>query len=181
MSGSASAVSGADGHYSLAGLPAGTYTLTPLSPLNFYAPPSQSVSVAKTDVVAPQFTVNPSLQITGFTLSPTTIGNGSSATATVSINEVAPKGGIPITIMSSDTKSVKPPNTFNIPAGATSGSFTFSGSGTSTVAMTVTYSGALTVQASSASAQISVVSQGHGSRDERHVVDIDSPTQRDRD
>jgi hypothetical protein len=158
-SGSATALTGADGHYSLAGLPAGTYTLTPVSPLNFYAPASQSVSVAKADVAAPQFTVNPSLQITGFTLSPTTIGNGSSATATVTINEVAPKGGIPIAVTSSNTKSVNPPNTLTIPAGASSGSFTFSGSGTSTVTLTVTYSGALAVQPSSASAQISVVSQ----------------------
>jgi len=159
VNGSATALTGADGHYSLAGLPAGTYTLTPVSPLNFYAPGSQSVSVGKTDVAAPQFTVNPSLQITGFTLSPTTIGNGSSATATVTINEVAPKGGIPIAITSSNTKSVNPPNTLTIQAGATSGSFTFSGSGTSIVTLTVTYSGALAVQTSSASAQISVVSQ----------------------
>jgi hypothetical protein len=157
--GSATAVTGADGHYSLAGLPAGTYTLTPVSPVNFYAPTSQTVSIAKADVVAPQFTVNPSLQITGFTLSPATIGNGSSATATVTINEVAPKGGIPIAITSSNTKSVNPPNTLTIPAGATSGSFTFSGSGTSTVTLTVTYSGSLAVQPSSATAVVSVVSQ----------------------
>ncbi len=157
--GSSTAITGADGHYSLAGLPAGTYTLTPVSPVNFYAPASQSVPVNKADVVAPQFTVNPPLQITGFTLSANTIGNGSTATGTVTINEVAPNGGVPIVITSSDTRTVKPPATFNIPAGSTSGSFTFSGSGTATVTLTATYSGSLALQPSSASAQISVVSQ----------------------
>jgi hypothetical protein len=155
--GSASAVTDASGQYSLAGLPAGTYTLSPVSPVNFYSPTSQSVQVHTTDAVAPQFTVNPSLQITGFTLSSNLLGAGVQATGTVTINEVAPKGGISITLASSDTKSVKPPATISIPAGASSGTFTFTGSGTATATLTATYSGTLAVAPTSATAQVSIV------------------------
>ena len=158
-SGSATAVTGTNGQYSLAGLPAGTYTITPVSPVNFYSPTSESVQVNKTDVVAPPFTVNPSLQIVSFTVSSAQIGAGSTATGTVTINEVAPKGGIAITLASSDTKTVKPPTTFNIPAGATSGSFTFTGSGTATVTLTASYTGSLAAAPTSATTQVSVVAQ----------------------
>ena len=155
--GSSSAITAADGTYSLAGLPAGTYTVSPVSPVNFYSPLSESVLINKSDVVAPQFTVNPSLEITGFTLSSNLLGTGAQGTGTVTINEIAPKGGIAITLSSSNTKTVKPPTTFNIPAGSSSGSFTFTGSGTGTVTLTAAYSGPLAVQTSTATAQVSIV------------------------
>ncbi len=157
--GSASAVTGSSGQYSLVGLPAGTYTVTPASPANFYSPASESVQVSKTDAVAPTFTVNPSLQIVSFTLSSPQIGAGSNATGTITINEVAPKGGIAIALTSSDTKTVKPPSTLTIAAGASSGSFTFTGSGTATVTLTASYSGALALAPTTATAQVSVVGQ----------------------
>jgi len=158
VAGSSTAVTNASGQYSLAGLPAGTYTVAPTSPVNFYSPLSESVQVNKTDVVAPQFTVNPSLQITAFTLSSNLLGTGMTATATVTVNEVAPKGGIAIALSSSNTKTVKPPTTVTIPAGASSGSFTFSGTGTGAAALTASYSGTLAVQPTSATTQVSIVS-----------------------
>jgi Carboxypeptidase regulatory-like domain len=157
--GSSTAVTGSTGQYSLAGLPAGTYTVTPASPMNFYSPSPESVQVNKTDVAAPTFTVDPSLQIVSFTVSSPQIGAGSNATGTITINEVAPKGGIAITLASSDMKTIKPPTTLTIAAGASSGSFTFTGSGTATVALTATYSGTLAVAPTSATAQVSVVGQ----------------------
>lgn len=156
-SGAASAVTNASGQYSLAGLPAGTYTVAPVSPANFYSPGSESVQINKTDAVAPQFTINPSLQITNFALSSNLLGAGVQGSGTVTINEVAAKGGIAITLTSSDAKTVKPPINFNIPAGSSTGTFTFTGSGIGTVTLTATYSGSLAVQPSSASAQISIV------------------------
>jgi hypothetical protein len=155
--GSSTAVTNASGQYSLAGLPAGTYTVAPTSPANFYSPLSESVQITKIDVVAPQFTVNPSLQITSFALSSNLLGTGATGTATVTLNEVASKGGIAIALASSNTKTVKPPTTFNIPAGASSGSFTFSGSGTGAVTLTASYSGALAVEPTSATTQVSIV------------------------
>jgi hypothetical protein len=155
--GSFTAVTNALGQYSFAGLPAGTYTISPASPANFYSPASESVQINKADAAAPQFTVNPSLQVLAFTLSSNVLGASVTGTGTVTINEVAPKGGIAITLSSSDTKTVKLPTTFNIPAGASSGSFTFSGGGTTTVTLTATYSGTLASQPSSATAQVSIV------------------------
>jgi DNA-binding beta-propeller fold protein YncE len=157
--GSSSAVTGSTGQYSLAGLPAGTYTVTPASPVNFYSPASESVQVKNADVAAPTFTVNPSLQIVSFTVSSPRIGAGSNATGTITINEVAPKGGIAIALASSDTKTVKPPTTLTIAAGASSGSFNFTGSGTATVTLTASYSGTLAVAPTSATTQVSVVGQ----------------------
>ena len=155
--GSSTAVTGPNGQYSLAGLPAGTYTIMPASPVNFYAPASESLNLNKTDVVAPTFTVEPSLQIVTFTVSSVQIGAGSPASGTVTINEVAPIGGIAIAIASSDTKTLKPPATLNIPAGASSGSFTFTGSGTATVILTASYAGPLAAAPTLATTQISVV------------------------
>ncbi|HEY2015822.1 MAG TPA: carboxypeptidase-like regulatory domain-containing protein, partial [Bryobacteraceae bacterium] len=155
--GSASGVTNASGLYSIPGLPAGTYTVAPVSPANFYSPASQSVQINKTDVRAAQITVNPSLQITGFTLRSSLLGVGVQATATVSINVVAPSGGVSIALSSSNTKTVKPPSTVTIPAGSSTGTFIFSGGGIGIVTLTATYSGQLAVQPSSASGQVSIV------------------------
>ncbi|HWC95724.1 MAG TPA: carboxypeptidase regulatory-like domain-containing protein [Candidatus Sulfopaludibacter sp.] len=155
--GAATAVTNAAGQYSLPALPAGTYTLTPTAPANLYSPTSQTVQINKADVQAPSFTVNPSLQIVSFQMSSPQIGVGTQVFGTVTVNVVAPKGGIIVTLSSSNTKAAKPPNSVTIPEGALVGSFSFSGSSAGATTITAAYSGPLAVAPVSASNPLTVV------------------------
>jgi hypothetical protein len=93
-------------------------------------------------------TVNPAV-LSGFTISPSSVTEGSNATGTVSLNGKAPSGGAVVGISSSNPSaaSALPPTTgtVTIPAGQTSASFTIATgdvASNTTVAFTATYNGA---------------------------------------
>ncbi len=69
--------------------------------------------------------VHPSLPtLTGFAVSPTTVSGGTSATGTVTLDSAAPTGGLDVSLSSNLPGSASVPATVNVPAGATSASFT---------------------------------------------------------
>ena len=69
--------------------------------------------------------VHPSLpELTGFTVSPTSVPGGQSATGTVTLGSPAPAGGVAVSLSSSLPGSVSVPPTVSVPAGATSATFT---------------------------------------------------------
>ena len=69
--------------------------------------------------------VHPSLPtLTGFTVSPTSVQGGTSATGTVTLDSAAPAGGLGVSLSSSLPGSASVPATVTVPAGATSASFT---------------------------------------------------------
>ncbi|MCU1378889.1 MAG: hypothetical protein JWN29_1872 [Acidimicrobiales bacterium] len=69
--------------------------------------------------------VHPSLPgLTGFTVNPTTVPGGTSATGTVTLGSAAPAGGVAVSLSSSLPGAVSVPATVTVPAGATSGTFT---------------------------------------------------------
>ncbi len=155
--GTATAVTGDVGQYSLGPLPAGTYTVSPATPGNFYAPPSGSVQINKADAQGPFFTVNPSLQVTVFQLSPPSSGIGVPISLLITVNVIAPKGGITFNLSSSNTKAAKPPNTLTIPAGAFTGFVNFPANGPGVATITAAYSGPLATAPISASGEVTVV------------------------
>ncbi len=69
--------------------------------------------------------VHPSLPaLTGFSVNPTSVPGGTSATGTVTLGSPAPTGGIAVSLSSSLPGAVSVPATVTVPAGATSASFT---------------------------------------------------------
>jgi len=66
------------------------------------------------------------VQLTTFTLAPTTVEGGDDASGVVSIGSPAPDGGVVINLKSSSTKVATVPATVTVPAGQTSASFTVS-------------------------------------------------------
>src|SRR3954447_14942529 len=62
--------------------------------------------------------------LTGFSVSPTSVPGGTSATGKVTIDSAAPAGGIDVSLGSNLPGSASVPPTVNIPAGATTASFT---------------------------------------------------------
>jgi len=88
----------------------------------------------------------PVLSITNFTLSPyTMVGPGVATTATVSINQPAPVGGVTLALTSSSS-AAKVPATVSVAAGQTSASFAVQGNSVSAatlVVLTAAYSGGL--------------------------------------
>ena len=69
--------------------------------------------------------VHPSLPtLTGFTVSPTSVQGGTSATGTVTIDSPAPAGGLGVSLSSNLPGSASVPASVTVPAGATSASFT---------------------------------------------------------
>ena len=69
--------------------------------------------------------VHPSLPpLTGFSVNPTSVPGGTSATGTVTLGSAAPTGGIAVSLSSSLPGAVSVPATVTVPAGATSASFT---------------------------------------------------------
>jgi hypothetical protein len=88
----------------------------------------------------------PVLSITNFTLSPyTMVGPGVVTTATVSLNQPAPVGGVTLAL-TSNSSAAKVPATVSVAAGQTSASFAVQGNGVSAatlVVLTAAYSGGL--------------------------------------
>jgi len=88
----------------------------------------------------------PVLSITNFTLSPyTMVGPGVVTTATVSINQPAPVGGVTLAL-TSNSSAAKVPATVSVAAGQTSASFAVQGNSVSAatlVVLTAAYSGGL--------------------------------------
>ena len=69
--------------------------------------------------------VHPSLPtLTGFTVSPTSVQGGTSATGTVTLDGPAPAGGLGVSLSSNLPGSASVPDSVTVPAGATSASFT---------------------------------------------------------
>ena len=86
--------------------------------------------------------VHPSLPaLTGFSVSPTSVPGGQSATGTVTLGSPAPAGGVAVSLSSSLPGSVSVPASVTVPAGATSATFTattFPGSGATTAQLVAT-------------------------------------------
>ena len=69
--------------------------------------------------------VHPSLPtLTGFTVSPTSVQGGTSATGTVALDSPAPAGGLAVSLSSNLPGSASVPASVTVPAGAISASFT---------------------------------------------------------
>ncbi len=85
-----------------------------------------TISVTGGDVTrSADLVVHPSLPtLTGFSVSPTSVPGGTSATGTVTLGGAAPAGGVAVSLSSSLPGSVSVPATVIVPAGATSASFT---------------------------------------------------------
>ncbi len=157
---SATTVTGVNGQFALAGLPGGTYTITPTSAGVVLAPSSQTVKVAKADIPGLTFSVIPPLAITSYTLSPySTIGSGVVTIGTIVLNQQAPAGGVVVALSASDTKPAKFPATVTVAPGQTSATFNVQGNGVSaisTVTLSASYTGALSPSGTVASAVLTV-------------------------
>jgi DNA-binding beta-propeller fold protein YncE len=141
----ATAITDATGLFVLAGLPAGTYTVTPSSAAHSFSPSSLTASLVDRNLGGLSIEANPPIVPNSYTLSPwTTIGAGVTTTATVTLNQPAPSGGAVLTLSASDPKAAKVPATVTVPAGQSSVSFAVQGSGVSiasTVTLTAQYNG----------------------------------------
>jgi DNA-binding beta-propeller fold protein YncE len=147
--GSAAAVTDATGLFVLTGLPAGSYTIQPVSEAFSFAPASQAANANGANVTGLVFAANPPLPgiaPTSLSLDPwTMIGPGVSTTATATIGQPAPAGGLVLTLASSNAKAAKVPATATVPAGQSTASFQVQGSGVSAatlVTVTATFNGA---------------------------------------
>jgi DNA-binding beta-propeller fold protein YncE len=157
----ATTVTSAAGAYTIAGLTPGVYVVSPSAPGIFFSPLSQSVNITTANITGVNFgSLTSPIAITGMTLSPfNTIASGVTTTATVTLNEAAPAGGVSVTLSSTITKLIKIPATLTIPAGSTSASFTIQASGTNVVTpitLGATYQGSLALQPSFASVALTV-------------------------
>ncbi len=155
-----SAVSDANGAFTLTGLPPGAYVVAPSSPGLFYSPQNRSVTVTTANVTNVNFTaLSTAIAVQSLTLAPfTTIASGATTNGTVTINQPAPAGGIAIALTSSNTVG-KTPNAVTIAAGSATASFLVQASGVKTptpVTLTATYNGPLAPTPSSASAALIV-------------------------
>ena len=156
----ATATSDSNGLFTLTGLKAGTYTLSPTTAGFFYGPVSQSVTLTNDSAFGVSFNaLSTPIAVTGLTITGSTvIGAGASTTATFTLSEPAPAGGVAIALTSSN-KAAKVPATVTVPAGGTSASFTIQGSGVSAntpVTVAASYAGSFAAQTTSASAGITV-------------------------
>jgi hypothetical protein len=69
--------------------------------------------------------VHPSLPtLTGFSVAPTSVPGGTSATGTVTLDGAAPTGGLAVSLSSNLPGAASVPSTVTVPAGATSATFT---------------------------------------------------------
>jgi len=143
--GSASAVTDATGLFVLTGLPAGSYTITPRSPLFAFSPSSLTASINAANLNGLSFQANPPIVPDSYTVSPwTLIGPGVVTTGTVTLNQPAPAGGAVVTLSASDPKAAKFSSTVTVPAGQASVAFAVQGNGvsaTTTVTLTAFYNG----------------------------------------
>jgi DNA-binding beta-propeller fold protein YncE len=157
----ATAVAGPNGTFTLAGLPPGVYSIVPSAPGVFFSPASTSVNITTANITGVSFAaLTTPVAITNMTLAPfTTVASGVSTSATVTINQVAPAGGIVLALSSTNTKLIKVPASVTIPSGRSSAAFSIQPSGTNVVTpitVTSSYSGSLATQASSASVVLTV-------------------------
>jgi DNA-binding beta-propeller fold protein YncE len=157
----ATAVTNAAGAYTMAGLTPGVYVVSPSAPGIFFSPLSQSVNITTANISGINFgSLTSPIAITGMTLAPfNTIASGVTTTATVTLNEAAPAGGVSVTLSSTITKLIKIPATLTIPAGSMSASFTIQASGTNVatpITLGATYQGSLALQLSFASVVLTV-------------------------
>jgi hypothetical protein len=157
----ATAVSSATGAFTISGLTPGVYTISPSAPGVFFSPLSQSVNITTANVTGVNFgTLTSPIAITGFTLSPwNTIASGVTTSATVTLNQPAPAGGVVIALTATNTKLVKIPASITVPAGSTSASLSIQASGTNVVTpitLGASYQGPLALQPSFASVVLTV-------------------------
>ncbi len=104
-------------------------------------------------------------------LSPNSIGSGSTSTGTVTLNCPSPYGGTVVSLSSSNTAAATVPSSVTVPAGQTSATFTVTGqsiSSATTVTITANYwvnqSAALTVNPPASSAPTGLVASVSGGR-----------------
>ncbi len=157
----ATAITSAAGAFTISGLTPGVYTISPSAPGVFFSPLSQSVNITAADITGVNFgTLTSPIAITGFTLSPwSTIASGVTTSATVTLNQAAPAGGVVITLSATNTKLVKIPASITVPAGSASASLSIQASGANAVTpitIGASYQGPLAVQPSFASVVLTV-------------------------
>jgi hypothetical protein len=147
------------GNYLVAGLAAGTYSIT----LNGTALPGfTAVQVDNTGVLyfsatAGSFAVTQTggstpPSVSTFTCNPTTVVSGSAATCTITLTVAAPAGGVSLSLASNSAALSVPPS-LAIAAGTTTGSFS-AAAGTVTTAQTVTVNATLGSAVSSTSLNV---------------------------
>ena len=154
-------VTDASGQFTLSGISPGAYTVAPTSAGFFYSPASKTINITTANATGIAFAaLSTPIAVTSLTLSPwNTIASGVTTTATATLNQPAPAGGITLNLSTSTTKPAKVPATVTIPAGSTSASYSVQTSGvTSPTATTLiaTYQGSLAPQASSATVGLTV-------------------------
>ncbi|HTC36045.1 MAG TPA: hypothetical protein VK724_21885 [Bryobacteraceae bacterium] len=121
-------------------VPAGQATATfPVSTTTVSTPATASITATSANTQAATLTVNPaagpqSALISGFSISPSTVSGGQSATGTVTLAQAAPSGGASVNLASSSS-AAKVPASVTIPAGQTTATVPVS---TSTVSSSTT-------------------------------------------
>jgi hypothetical protein len=114
------------GNFKFAGLPNGTYTITPNWAGDVFTPASQAVTINNGNATNVNFTTA-ATSVQSVTLSPVEVTGGvGTVTGTVTLTGPAPLGGLSIILTSSDTNSATTPDSASIHAYATSATFTVS-------------------------------------------------------
>jgi len=155
------AVTDASGAFKASGMPPGAYIVTPATAGLFYSPASQSVNITTANVTGVNFAALATpIAVQSLTLAPyKTIASGVTTNGTVTLNQVAPAGGVLLNLVASNPKIVKIPATVLVPAGSSAGTFAIQASGVNTpttVIITASYSGTLAAGPTSASAVLTV-------------------------
>jgi trimeric autotransporter adhesin len=121
-------------------VPASQTTATfPIATTTLTNPATATITAASANTEAATLTINPASAaqpalISGFSISPSTVSGGQSATGTVTLAAPAPSGGALVNFASSSTAATVP-GSFTIPAGQTTGNVPVS---TSTVTSSTT-------------------------------------------
>jgi trimeric autotransporter adhesin len=82
-----------------------------------------TITATSANTATAGLTINPQPQLSGFSVSPSSVTGGTSATGTVTLAQAAPAGGATVTLSSSNG-AAQPPGTVTVPAGQASASFT---------------------------------------------------------
>src|ERR1019366_1645569 len=101
----------------------------------------------------------PALSIASYTLSPSMIGPGVVTTATVTINQATPVGGVTVSLFTNNASAAKLPITISIPAGQHSASFSIQGnslSAATVVGLMASYAGPLAPLGANATTTLTV-------------------------
>ena len=129
----------ASGNYTFSGLANGTYTITPSKSGFLFTP--QIVNYSGTPITGVNF-AGTAVALQSFTLSPTTVTGGNTATGTLTLNGPAPSGGASVRLSSNNTAVATTAASATVAAGATKATFTVNSSAvavSSTATITATY------------------------------------------